>query len=59
MYASEAKKFEFLVHLDHFFEICQIFLTILKNGLIKPKILNSLLLRHTQLSPIILCQVPS
>ena len=53
MYASEAKKSEFLVHLDHFSNISNV----LKNGLNEPKTQISLLPRHTQLSPIILSQV--
>ena len=56
MYASEAKKLEFLVHLDSSSKKTNI-VNILKNGLNEPKTQISLLQRHLQLTPIILSQV--
>ena len=56
MYASEAKKFEFLVHLDCFSKFLK-YLKYFEKGLNEPKALISLLPRHTQLSPIILNQI--
>jgi hypothetical protein len=56
VYASEAKKLEFLVHLDGFSKYLNDSRNF-ENGLNGLKNQISLLSRHTQLSPIILSQV--